>query len=127
MYINPSVYQDTFTSTSILHENLIFYEISKCLKNVWLQVGVEPMPLAFWVSTLTTRPPRPAILPAPFTFSNHHCSPLFAWRHSPPVKCLSSYEYLIFYRISICWKNVWLQVGVKPTPLTFHSTVLLTY
>ena len=34
------------------------------LGKVWLQMGVKPMPLNFWASTLTIRPPIP-ILPAP--------------------------------------------------------------
>ena len=37
-------------------ERIYLYETSTLLGKVWLQVGFEPMPLAFWVSTLTTRP-----------------------------------------------------------------------
>ena len=36
------------------------------LGKMWLQVAVNPMLLAFWVSALTNRPPMPT-LPAPLS------------------------------------------------------------
>ena len=57
--------QIDMVNINCIMKNLIFYEISICWQNVWLQMGVKPMPVTFWVSALTIRPLRPAILPVP--------------------------------------------------------------
>ena len=125
-------------STNFIVKKYFLYETSSMPGKMWLQVGFEPMPLTFWVSTLTTRPPMLPLSwhPYPRVISLGQGLDLmatttavfyYAFAHGGTYLQLNLFlrcydlivkKYFLYETCSMQGK-VWLQVGFKPMPLAF--------